>query len=356
MKWPTLLALLWLSLPAPALAARDVLREQSSRAVEPAGIRAVRVENPRGDVRAAESGDGRIHVTALKVIHSNSRSSSERMAADLHVDVATEAGQLMVRVRYPVRRSIRIGFFDLFHDIEWPSEEVDLVLQLPAGLPLAVRTSSGDVETAGLPGPQQIESSSGDVRVESAGSDVDIATASGDVDASEVGRTRVRTTSGAIEVAAVRGPLDAHTTSGDVTVRDAGDSLTLGTVSGDVEVLRASRGLAATTTNGDIKARRVAGHVDLGTSSGGVVVDVTAPLAGARVSTGSGEIEFRFDRGMAARLDLQTSNGQLQMEAPIQVLSLTRRHVTGQLRQGGAPVSLRSASGDIHVMTGEQGS
>ncbi len=342
--------------PGPAFAGRDVLREQSARTVDTAGLRGVRVENPRGDVRAAESSDGRIHVTALKLVRSGSRRESERMAGDLHVDVATESGQLVVRARYPARRSIRIGVFDLFHDLEWPTEQIDLAIQIPAGLPLTVRTSSGDVETAGLTGMQQIESASGRVHVEQAGSDVEIATSSGDVDASDLARARVRTSSGAVEIASIRGPLNAHTTSGDLTVRDASDSLLLGTVSGDVEVLRAPRGFSATTTNGDVKAHRVGGRIDLGTSSGAVDLGLVAPLAGARVSTGSGDIELRFDRGMAARLDLQTSNGQLEMESPIQVQSLTRRHVTGQLRQGGAAVSLRSASGDIHVMTGEQGS
>lgn len=349
----SLLLILSLLLPATARAGRDVLREQSTRTVDVAGLRGVRVENSRGDVQASASADGRVHVTALKVVHGNTRAESRRMADDLHVDTSTEAGQLVVRARYPSRRSIRIGFWDLFHDMEWPSSEVKILVQVPAGLGLSVRTSSGDVDCEGLASPLSVEATSGDVHIGAAGADVDVSTASGDVTAADVRRVRVRTTSGDAEITGARGPLDVHTTSGDVTVRDAADSLTLGTVSGDVEVERAALGLSATTTSGEIRARRVRGRVDVGASSGGVEIGLVSPLTSAAVSTGSGDIELTFERGMSARLELQTSNGQLQMESPIQVLSLTRRRVTGQLRQGGAAVSLRSASGDIHVLTGE---
>jgi hypothetical protein len=349
----SLLIALALLLPAPALAGRDVLREQSTRTLETAGLRGLRVENSRGDVQASASPDGRIHVIALKVVHANSRAESRHMADELHVDTSTEAGQLVVRARYPARRSIRIGFWDLFHDMEWPSSEVKIAVQVPAGLALEVRTSSGDVDCTGLATPVRIASTSGDVRIAAAGGDVEIETASGDVNAGDVGRIHVRTTSGDADLVGVRGPVDVHTTSGDVTVRDAADSLMLGTVSGDVEVEHAALGLSVTTTSGEIRARRVRGRVEVGASSGGVDLGLVSPITSAAVSTGSGDIELRFERGMSARLELQTSNGQLQMESPIQVLSLTRRRVTGQLRQGGAVVSLRSASGDIHVLTGE---
>ena len=104
----SLLMVLVLLLPAPALAARDVLREQSARTLDPAGLRGVRVENSRGDVQASASPDGRIHVTALKVVHSNSRTQSRRMADELHVDTSTEAGQLVVRAAGCVREGARI--------------------------------------------------------------------------------------------------------------------------------------------------------------------------------------------------------------------------------------------------------
>ena len=343
-----------IALPAaPAEAGRDVLREQSSKVVEAAGLRGVRIENRHGDVFATPSRDGRIRVTALKVIRSGSRSESQKMSREIRVEVATESGELAVRARYPARRSIRIGFWDLFNDFEVPSAEVRIEVEVPPGIPLAVKSTSGDIRTEGLAVPQQLDATSGDVQVFESAAPVRITTTSGDVEARDVGRVLVRTVSGDAEFSAVRGALDVHTTSGDLVVRGAADSLLLGTVTGDMSVTDARKGLKATTTSGEITLRQGRGQVDISASSGHVEVGMAA-LTAVAISTGSGDIDLTLDRGLGARLELQTSNGSLQMDSPIQVVSLSRRRVEGRLRQGTAPVILRSASGDIHVRTGER--
>ncbi|MEO5618249.1 MAG: DUF4097 family beta strand repeat-containing protein [Candidatus Eisenbacteria bacterium] len=342
-----------LALPAaPALAGRDVLRQQSSKVLETAGLRGIRAENRHGDVFATASTDGRIHVTALKLVRSGSRAESEKMSRDIRVEIATEAGELVVRVRYPAQRSIRIGFWDLFNDFEVPSADVQIDLAIPRGIALAVRSTSGDIRTDGVAATQQLDATSGDIRVFDAPGPLRIGTTSGDVEAREIGRARVRTVSGDAEFGELRGPLDAHTTSGDLTIHETADSLLLGTVSGDMVVTDAARGLRATTTSGEIQVRRARGAVDIGASSGSVEVAMAA-LSRVSITTGSGDIDLRLDRSIGARLELQTSNGSLQMDAPIQVVSLSRRRVEGQLREGNSPVVLRSASGDIHVRTGE---
>ena len=344
-----------LALPAsPAVAGRDVLRQQSSKVVETAGLRGVRAENRHGDVFATASTDGRIHVTAIKVLRSGSRAESEKMSRDIRVEIVTESGELVVRVRYPAQRSIRIGFWDLFKDFEVPSAEVQIDLALPRGIALAVRSTSGDIRTESLEAAQQLDAASGDIRVFEPRGTVRIATTSGDVEARGLGRAWVRTVSGDAELSELRGSLDAHTTSGDLTIREAADSLLLGTVTGDMTVTGAARGLSASTTSGEIEVRRARGSVEISASSGGVDVQMAA-LSGVSITTGSGDIDLTLDRGIGARLELQTSNGSLQMDSPIQVVSLSRRRVEGQLRQGSTPVVLRSASGDIHVRTGEQG-
>lgn len=349
-----LLLLMLLTLPGPPTAsARDVLRERSSRVVEPAGLRGVKVENSHGDLRANPSADGKIHVTALKVVRSGSRAESERMASEIRVETTTESSQLVVRVHHPGRRSIRIGFWDLFHDFQVPSAEIFIVLDLPPGLALSASTSSGDLQTDGLQAGQDLSSTSGDMDVHSAGGMVRVTTSSGDVKLTQVGRTIVRTGSGDVDITSVHGPLDVHTSSGDLRIRDAADSLLLGTVSGDMVVEGAAAGLEATTTNGEIRVDRASGKVAIGTSSGSVELTMVPTVSEVSVTTGSGDIDLHLDRRVGALLELRTSNGTLQMDEPVQVLSLTRRRVTGQLRRGTAPVVLRSASGDIHVTTGE---
>ncbi len=341
------------AVPQPAQAGRDVLRERSSRSMDATGVRSVRAENRHGDVTATPSPDGKIHVTAVKVVRSGSRAESERMARDLGVEILTGADEVAVKVRYPSRRSIRIGFWDLFSDFQVPSAEIRLELQVPRGVTLAVRNSSGDIRTEGLAGPQELDAASGDVRVFDASGPVRVGTSSGDVEARRVAALRIQTASGDVDVTDARGPADLRASSGDVTVNDARDSLRLATVSGDVTVRGAGRGVAVATTSGEVVLRGARGRVEVTASSGSVEAAVEA-LAGASITTGSGDIVLRLASGLGARLELQTSNGSLQMDAPIQVTSLSRRRVEGTLGAGGPLVALRSASGDIHVRTGEK--
>jgi DUF4097 and DUF4098 domain-containing protein YvlB len=87
-----------------------------------------------------------------------------------------------------------------------------------------------------------------------------------------------------------------------------------------------------------------------------VDLSVVRPLDRIGITTSSGDIRVHLGPEVGGELELRTSNGQLDLDAPIQVGTLTRRVVTGRIRQGRAPIVLRSASGDIHVYTGEKGS
>ena len=186
-------------------------------------------------------------------------------------------------------------------------QEVRIDVEVPRGIALAVRSTSGDVASEGLPGPQQIDTTSGDIQLDAAAGPVRIGTTSGDVEARDVGRLTLRTVSGDLEVNAARGVLEAHSTSGDLTVRDAADSVVLGTVTGDMEVSGAARGLVASTTSGDVVVRSARGRVDVSASSGRVpaagllvAVDLVAPLVPAVAALAGKQLEVR---AFAALLD-----------------------------------------------------
>ena len=207
-------------------------------------------------------------------------------------------GELVVRVRYPSQRSIRIGFWDLFNDFQFPSSEVLINVELPPGIALAVRSTSGDTRTEGLSNEQQIDATSGDVRVFEAAGPVRIGTTSGDIEARGVGRLRLRTVSGDMELSSLRGALDAHSTSGDMTVREAADSVVLGTVTGDIEVTGA------------------AGSVD--------------------AETFSGDIELTLAQGAGGRVDFDSFSGSLRSDAGMVTRSARRSHVSGTIGTGGS--------------------
>jgi len=351
-RW-TILAATALTLAAVPAAARDYpWREQSEKVIEARGLTGVRVENARGMVTLHPSADGRIHLTALKVVRFCEPHKARKIASETEVITANEAGQFVIRVRYPQRQAIRIGFWDLLSGFELPRIEVRLALDVPQNLPVSAKSTSGDLASEEMTGPQVLETTSGDITVRGARGVLHLGTTSGDIGGEDLGPSTIRSVSGDLEIAGCRGPLKARTTSGDVTVREASDSLWLRTVSGDIRVSSAPRGITASSTSGSIVARSASGMVEVETASGDVEVDLGGSLRHAEVSTVSGDIGARLIGSMGCALDMKTSGGSIDVSIPLEMKSVSRRAVSGTVGRGGSPVILRTSSGDINVSGG----
>ncbi len=339
------------ALPGPSAAREDKLVERSRQVVEPRGITSVRVENARGWVKVAPSPDGRLHVTALKVTTGTSATRAAELARDTRVETSTTGGRFLVRVVYPQSQVVRVSFLRLLRgELRVPSVQVRLTLAVPPGLPLELKSTSGDFETTDLTGPQSLESTSGDVEVRGAGAAVTVATTSGDVTAAGLGAARLRSVSGDVNVEGARGPLDVRTTSGEIVVTGAADSVRVASVSGDIQVDRAPRGLDAGTTSGGVSVTGpVNGTARVRSTSGDVALELGAGARRAEVTTVSGEIDVRLAAGLRCDLTLTSTSGSLDADVPIQIRTMTRRELSGTVSGGGAPVILRSVSGDITV-------
>jgi len=142
--------------------------------------------------------------------------------------------------------------------------ETEFELRVPAGLPLDIRGSSGDVSARGIAGDAYVGTSSGDVTV---------------VDAT--------------------GPLRAGASSGDVTVEGyGGDDVTAHASSGDVVV----------------RARTAPRRVEAVTSSGDVTVAVPGDVRyDVRTDTSSGDeaVEVDQSRDAGRTIDARTSSGDV---------------------------------------------
>jgi DUF4097 and DUF4098 domain-containing protein YvlB len=339
---------------SPAAANRDALREQSERTVEARGFKALEVINARGRVDLTPSPDGKLHVTALKIVRGVGRERAQALARGIVVETGIRDDRYVVEVRYQKRRSIRVNFWDLFkaHGVDLPGYEVRVTCQVPRGLPVTVRESSGDIRSEGLVGAQALKSSSGDIEVQSAGGPLEVSSSSGDVTATAVRQARVRSVSGDVVVRQVAGPLHASTTSGSITVTGAEDSLVLSSVSGDIRADRAPRGLDAETTSGEVVVRSVSGTVKVGSTSGDLRLSLFEPLRGVEATSTSGEIRLLLDPAVACALDMNTTSGTVEVEQPMQMKNVSRRSVSGTIRGGRTPVVVQTTSGDITVAGG----
>lgn len=343
---------------APVATARATERytEQSDGVFEARGVRVVEVANSRGDVDVTPSPDGRIHVTAIKTCRGNTRADAERHAREITVEAGIRGDRCVIVVHYPRRTDIKVNLWDVLagrgDSDDWkPRHEVQLRVQVPAALPLSAESVSGDLGVRGLSGRQNLRTTSGDVLVEAAGGVIDAQTVSGDVQARGAGRATLHTTSGDV-TAAFAGPLEAHSTSGDIDVPSATDSLVLGSTSGDISVEHSPRAVTASTASGEIQVTSAAGVVSLGSSSGGIAVGLVAPFRGANLSTSSGDLSVDLAPGLDATLELNTTSGDIESDAPVVLMSHGRQFLNAKYGRGGTPLKARTASGDLHVTSG----
>lgn len=192
----------------------------------------------------------------------------------------------------------------------WRARSTRVLVEVPAGTDVEVRSASADISLSGDFGATRIKSASGDVRVGSA-SRLDVDTASGDATATSVAAvTSCSTASGDVELGHVGGRLTVSTASGSVRVGRADDDVEIGSASGDVRVERCGGSdIALKSISGDLVVGLPAGirvEPDLTTLSGRTHLPVPAPAGGTEsrrvvrvaLRTVSGDITIRrVDQG-----------------------------------------------------------
>jgi DUF4097 and DUF4098 domain-containing protein YvlB len=177
------------------------------------------------------------------------------------------------------------------HIVVFGSCSASFVVHIPAGTPVTVTTSSGDVRASGLSGPVRLDVSSGDLELVALTGGTEAHVASGDIDARRLGgRVVLDTSSGDVQAAELTSTVaGAHADSGDVSV--------------DLAVV--PRRVSADSSSGDvtISVPRGGGEgydTKLATSSGDPTLGVRRdPLADRSLSavTSSGDVAIRYRDG-----------------------------------------------------------
>jgi hypothetical protein len=157
---------------------------------------------------------------------------------------------------------------------------------------------------------------------------------SGNVKVVQVGRyLSASSGSGEIEVHGERGPAEFSTGSGDITADLEGG--------GDVK---------ARSGSGNIKIHGLTGSLTARTGSGNIDADgrLTGP---AVLGSGSGNVHLRINPDAHFNLEASTGSGDIRIGfpgAPRQD-DHSRHHLTAPINGGGAPLEVRTGSGDITI-------
>jgi DUF4097 and DUF4098 domain-containing protein YvlB len=203
---------------------------------------------------------------------------------------------------------------------------------------VTVRDISVDYEiTVPVDTTIRAHSGSGNETIESTHGNADVQTGSGDVKLSRLtGEIHVQTGSGNVRALEIAGPVRGGAGSGDIEVQEiASGDIDLRTGSGNVSVRGIQGALRAEAGSGDISAE--------GKQEGAW-----------EIRTGSGNVRVRLPANAAFDADLSTSSGTLDVNAPITMtvqgrVQETRKRIVGKARGGGASLTLRTGSGDIHI-------
>ena len=214
-----------------------------------------------GDIDAAVSSDGRVHVHATR----NGRRSDPE---SVRIEVVEHGDGVTICAVYPTPRDARRenecvqggGQMSVNNN----DVEVHFTIRLPAGVRLVASTVNGGVEADGLRSDVEASTVNGDVSVETTGL-AQASTVNGDIDATLGSGTLTRdlefsTVNGGIDIAAPAGlnaDLDASSVNGDIdsdfevrvrgsmsrqslrgTIGSGGQDLDLSTVNGRIRLRR----------------------------------------------------------------------------------------------------------------------
>lgn len=208
-------------------------------------------------------------------------------------------------------------------DIPWEerrdrgSLSFQLVLRVPSGLDLSLKTVDGDVS---------VLESQGEVRVHTVDGDITIGSLSG-------GIASLHTVDGDILAETLTADeVNLHTVDGDIVTETlAGDVLKLSTADGDIEIAELRGALHASSGDGD------------------VTVSV-AEFNGLTVQTGDGDITVFVDASVSATVRLSGEDIYTQgFGLPAQ--QEDRRRVSGELNGGGPGLQLSTGDGSISLRT-----
>ena len=254
------------------------------------------VFSPSGPIRAkisSKSGDiavKTIEGNTLEVTLTASSAKFDYLLEDAEVRFDATSNQLDIRTQPRDRIGMsrdksgkKKSWFD------FGGSDLDVLVVLPKGSSLEIKTVSGDASLEGPFGDVSVSSVSGDVTVSEPCDSLDVKTASGDVETGAVRATlKCHSASGDVECLSAAAKTDIASASGDVSITVAQPGhVSVKVVSGDVHVAVA-RGLAidvnATTVSGDMSS-----NIDLD-ATGDAASD--AEEVTLKINTVSGDIRI----------------------------------------------------------------
>jgi hypothetical protein len=128
--------------------------------------------------------------------------------------------------------------------------------------------------------------------------------------------------------------------------------LSLKSTNGGITIDNVNSRVELDTTNGGLKLSRIAGDVTGRTTNGGINVDLEGSAwdgNGLDLQTTNGGVQLMVPAAYNAHLEAGTTNGSVKIDFPVMVDGTRRRSFSTDLGIGGAPVRVRTSNGGVKV-------
>ena len=370
----------------------------------PAGIASFKLENLAGHVSITQG--SRFQVTATVVAGGKDQSAAQTLAQSVRFDTSQSGSEFTLHVHYPVDQYTSYNYpnsdsttdrgdncFGVFcfneggSNLSYQGEKVrvyrggdrgtplhvDLVVEVPAGMSLALVNYAGLAEATGIKNDLRVKTSSGDVRVADMHGQFSADTGSGDVHAKDLtGNLTADTGSGDVFAMRVTGNVHADTGSGDVHVSDSssqflyadtgsGDvtfsnvkgDMKLDTGSGDILLNGAHGSLHADTGSGDVLAKNYTAGESVWADTGSGDVTLNGDLSAVRklyIDTGSGDAILKTTAALSLHLDASANSGDININLPgMHNMVMHHRSFVADFGKAEGKGTISTGSGDINV-------
>lgn len=257
------------------------------------GTPTLTIDNFYGDVAVRDGKGNIVEVVASK------RAAQEKHLEQIEVEISQTDSTIEIRTDIP---------FDLMN------VSVELGITAPTSTQVDLQSGGGDVSIVGIAGRVKAVTSGGDIEIWEAKSPLDVHTAGGN-----------------ITVFGAKGGLRAESSGGDIEIHDAHVEATVSTGGGNIQILGAS---------GEIQVNTGAGDIDY----------QGRPQGDCRFDTGRGHIRLRLPADINARVELETPDGDIDIDWPI-VGYETQQRVRGDIGNGDqGKIRADTGRGDIDVI------
>jgi hypothetical protein len=265
--------------------------ETIEKSFEVQGTPRIVVGNGDGRTELRAHQDARVLVSVVKeVLRAGSDEEAKKLADRVEVRIAQEGDRIEVRTLYPQ------SDWSFFRDAE---VLVHIDVRAPA---------KSDLDASSEDGPLVVEGFTGNLRLSTEDGDLSLADCSG--------VARLSAEDGDVVVRGFEGELDAGIEDGNLRLTGKPGRLTADAEDGDIEV-RLDEGALMT--------------------------------ADWRLEAADGGIRVAVPEGFAAELDVDTSDGSIDLDVPATAAELSEGRMTGAMNGGGHRLVIRTEDGSVQL-------